>query len=72
MWKEQILSGIGEDPDKPKVFVKKNGRNYSYHEFHTVWAKIQINRGLLYVVEDREAFEKVKIFRYFTKTFSEN
>jgi len=44
MWKEQILSGIGEDPDKPKIFVKKDVRNHSYHTFYPVLAKIQINR----------------------------
>jgi len=42
MWKEQILSGISEDPDKPKIFVKKNGRNHSYHQFYPVSAKIRI------------------------------
>jgi len=48
MWKEQILSGIGEDPDKPKIFTNKNERNHSYHQFYPVLAKIRINRGLLY------------------------
>jgi len=57
MWKEQILSGIGEDriknPDKPKIFIKKNIRNHSSHQFYPVLAEIQIsririNRGLLY------------------------
>jgi len=33
MWKEQILYGIGEDPDlknlvKPKIFIKKHVRNH--------------------------------------------
>ena len=49
-WKEQILSGIGEDrknPDKPKIFIKKNVRNHSYHQFYPVLAKIRINRGSL-------------------------
>jgi len=49
MWKEQILSGIGENPDKPKIFIKKNIRNHSYYQFYPVLAKIRINRGLLYV-----------------------
>ena len=48
MWKKHILSGIGEDPDKPKIFIKKNVGNYSYHQFCPVVAKIRINRGLLY------------------------
>jgi len=48
MRKEQILSGTGEDPDKPKIFVKKNVRNHSYYQFYLVSAKIRINRGLLY------------------------
>jgi len=46
---EQILSGIGEDPDKPNIFIKKNVRNHSYHQFYPVLAKIRINQGLLYV-----------------------
>jgi len=49
MRKEQILSGIGDDPDKPKIFIKKNVRNHSCHQFHPVLAKIRINRGLLYI-----------------------
>jgi len=49
MWNEQTLSGIGEDPDKPKIFIKKNERNHSYHQFYPVLAKIRINRGLLYI-----------------------
>ena len=48
-YEEQILSGIGEHPDKPKIFIKKNVRNHSYHQFYPVLAKIRINRGLLYV-----------------------
>jgi len=28
MLKAQILSGIGEDPDKPKIFIK-NEKNHS-------------------------------------------
>jgi len=46
MWKAQILYGIGEDPDKPKIFIKINVRNHSYCP---VLAKIRINRGLLYL-----------------------
>jgi len=46
--KEQILSGISEDPDKPKIFIKKNVKNHSYHQIYPVLAKIRINRGLLY------------------------
>jgi len=48
MKKEQILSGIGADPDKRKIFIKNNVRNHSYHQFYPVLAKIRINRGLLY------------------------
>jgi len=50
MWKEQILSGIGEDPDlKIRINrIKENVRNHSYHQFYPVSAKIRINRGLLY------------------------
>jgi len=47
MWKEQILSGIGEDPDKPKIFIKKKVTNHLYHQFHPVLAKIRINWGWL-------------------------
>ena len=46
-FEKQILSAIGEDPDKPKIFIKKNVRNHSYHQFYPVLAKIRINRGLL-------------------------
>jgi len=47
MWKEQILSGIGEDPDSKirinrRFFIKKNVRNHSYHQFYPVLAKIRI------------------------------
>jgi len=57
MGKGQILSGIGEDPDKNpdkrKIFIKNNVRNHSYHQIFPVLAKIRINRirinrGLLY------------------------
>jgi len=41
-------SGL-KNPDKPNIYIKKNERNYSYHQFYPVWAKIRINRGLLYV-----------------------
>jgi len=40
-------SGL-KTPDKPKIFIKKNGRNHSYHQFYPVSAKIRINRGSLY------------------------
>ena len=49
-WNEQILSVIGEDrenPDKAKIFIKKNVRNHSYLQFYPVLAKIRINQGLL-------------------------
>jgi len=29
-------------PDKPKLFIKKNVRNHSYHQFYPVLAKIRI------------------------------
>jgi len=41
-------SGL-KNQDKPKIFIKKNVRNHSYHQFYPVLAKIRINRGLLYV-----------------------
>jgi len=40
-------SGL-KSPDKPKIFIKKNVRNHSYHQFYPLLAKIRINRGLLY------------------------
>ena len=40
-------SGLN-NPDKPTIFIKKNVRNHSYHQIYPVWAKIRINRGLLY------------------------
>ena len=43
-WRRSRLKNL----DKPKVFLKKNVRNHSYHQFYAVLAKIQINRGLLY------------------------
>jgi len=53
MWKEQILSSIGEDPDfqsgiKRRFLKRKTFRNHSYHKFCPVLAKIRINRVLLY------------------------
>jgi len=45
MKKEQILSGIGEDPDKPKIFIMKNVRNHLCNQFYPVLTKIRINRG---------------------------
>ena len=33
--------------DKPKVFIKKNKINHSYHQFYPILTKIRINRGLL-------------------------
>jgi len=50
---EQILSGIGVDPDKPKIFMKKNVRNHPYHQFYLVLVKIRINRGLLYFLNGK-------------------
>jgi len=47
MWKEKILSGIGEDPGKPKIFTKKNVKNHLYHQFYPVLAKIRIKWVLL-------------------------
>ena len=41
-------SGL-KNPDKPKMFVKKNERNHSYHQFYPFLAKIRINRGLLHI-----------------------
>jgi len=46
-------SGL-KNPDKSKIFIKKNIRNHSYHQFYPVLAKmrinrIRINRGLLYL-----------------------
>ena len=40
-------SGL-KNPDKAKIFIKKNVRNHSYHQFHPVLAKIRINRDLLH------------------------
>jgi len=39
-------SGL-KNPDKPKIFIKKNVRNHLYHQFYPVLAKIRIDRGLL-------------------------
>jgi len=36
-------SGL-KNPDKPKIFIKKNVRNHSYHQFYPVLAKSRINR----------------------------
>jgi len=52
MWKEKIIPGTGEDQDEPKIFIKKNAKNHSYHQFYPVLAKIRINRGLLYLTLD--------------------
>ena len=46
-----VLANIRiENPDKPKIFIKKNVRNHSHHQIYPVLAKIRINRGLLYAV----------------------
>jgi len=45
MWKDQILSGFAEEPN---IFIKKNEKNNSYHQFYPVLAKIRINPVLLY------------------------
>jgi len=37
-----------KNPDKPKIFIKKNIRNHSYHQFYLDLAKIRANQGLLY------------------------
>jgi len=34
-------SGL-KNRDKPKIFIKKNVRNHSYHQFYPVLAKIRI------------------------------
>jgi len=49
VWNKHILSGVCEDPDKPKIFVEKNVRNHSQHQSYPALAKIRINRGLLYL-----------------------
>jgi len=52
MWRADFIrhlqrSGL-KNPDKPKIFIKKNVRNHSYQQFYPALAKIRINRGLLY------------------------
>jgi len=41
-------SGL-KNPDKLKIFIKKNIRNHSYHQFYLILVKICINRGSLYI-----------------------
>ena len=41
-------SGL-KNPDKSKMFIKKNERNHSYHQCYPFLAKIRINRGLLHI-----------------------
>jgi len=53
-WRRSGLKNL----DKPKIFLKKNVRNYSYHQSYPVLAKIWINQGLLYVVLVRR-FENI-------------
>jgi len=64
-------SGL-KNPDKPKIFIKKNVRSHSYHQFYPVLAKIRINRGLLYVLvmfaNDKDE-RGVMLFRDFRLTF---
>jgi len=38
-----------KNPDKPKIVIKNNVRNYSYHQFYPVLTKIRSNRGFLYI-----------------------
>jgi len=40
-------SGL-KNPDKSNIFIKKNERNHSYHQFYPVLPKIRFNQGLLY------------------------
>jgi len=47
-------SGL-KNPDKPKIFIRKNVKNHLYQQFYPVLAKIRINRirinrDLLYLV----------------------
>ena len=46
-WRFADVDGL-KNPDKTQIFIKKNIRNYSYHKFYPVLAKIRINRVLLY------------------------
>ena len=39
MWKEKSLSGIGEDPDKPKIFCKENVKNHLFRQIFPFWWK---------------------------------
>jgi len=52
-------SGL-KNSDKPKIFMKKNVRNHSYHQFHPVLAKIRIDRGLLYKQHLRGAWKQLQ------------
>jgi len=44
-----IVTGADEDLGELQIFIKKNIRNHSYHQFYPVLAKIRIKRGLLYI-----------------------
>ena len=50
-------SGL-KNPGKPNIFVKKNVKNHSYHQFHPVLAKIRINRGLLLSVVMTKQYDR--------------
>ena len=46
-----------KNPNKLKIFIKKNVWNHLYHQCYPVFAKIWVNRGLLYEHEVKvEAF----------------
>jgi len=34
-------SGL-KNQDKPKIFIKKNVRNHSYHQFYPVWRRSEL------------------------------
>ena len=61
-------SGL-KNPDKPKIFIKKNVRNHPYHQFYPVFAKIRINRGLLYKIYKKIYAGLLRIHAKYGKAF---
>jgi len=56
-----------KNPDEQTIFIKKNVRNHSDHQFYPVLAKIRVHRGLLY---NRDGFEKLDTTKLFNAVIS--
>jgi len=53
-----------ETPDRLKIFITNSVTNNLCHQFYPVLAKVQINRGLLYIVIKLPCHESTKVKKY--------